>query len=135
MKTALIFYGGWEGHHPAETTDLFSRLLEEDGFAVNCTESLEDLEDVADLLVYDLIIPNWTTGELSNEQDNDCRVADLGARRSRHETGVTVTFTVTIRTRAVTRNQPLSYRGTTELIPRVGIAVGFERDAHDWRTE
>lgn len=68
MKTALIFYGGWEGHFPAETTDLFSRLLEEDGFAVNCTESLEDLEDVEDLLVYDLIIPNWTMGEISNKQ-------------------------------------------------------------------
>ena len=71
MKTALIFYGGWEGHQPAETTELFSRLLEEDGFAVSATESLEDLEDVEDLLVYDLIIPNWTMGEMSDKQA-DC---------------------------------------------------------------
>lgn len=68
MKTALIFYGGWEGHQPQETTELFTQVLEEDGFAVNPSEDLSDLENVDDLLVYDLIVPNWTMGELSQDQ-------------------------------------------------------------------
>ena len=28
MKKALIFYGGWDGHTPKETAELFRDLLE-----------------------------------------------------------------------------------------------------------
>lgn len=62
MKTALIFYGGWAGHQPAETTELFTGILEGDGFAVRATDSLDDLLSVDDLMANDLIIPNWTMG-------------------------------------------------------------------------
>ena len=68
MKTALIFYGGWSGHQPVETTQLFTGILEEDGFAVRVTESLDALLNVTDLMTNDLIIPNWTLGQLSGDQ-------------------------------------------------------------------
>ena len=68
MKTALIFYGGWAGHQPAETTELFTRILEGDGFAVRATDSLDDLLSVDDLMANDLIIPNWTMGQMSGPQ-------------------------------------------------------------------
>lgn len=70
MKTAIIFYGGWKGHHPVETKELFTKVLEGDGFAVSSSDNLQDLENADELKTYDLIVPNWTMGELSKEQSD-----------------------------------------------------------------
>jgi len=67
-KTALILYGGWEGHQPTETTGFFKRELEDRGFSVSLTEDLAALEEEESLQGYDLIIPNWTMGKISNPQ-------------------------------------------------------------------
>ena len=39
MKKALLFQGGWDGHEPKLTSARFSRILQEEGFAV----SLDDV--------------------------------------------------------------------------------------------
>jgi type 1 glutamine amidotransferase len=70
MKKALIFSGGWDGHHPLQVAELYTRILTEDGFAVENTTNLDTLKDEAKLLSLDLIIPNWTMGKISNEQVN-----------------------------------------------------------------
>jgi uncharacterized protein len=70
MKKALIFSGGWDGHHPVQVAELYTRILTEDGFAVENTTSLDTLKDEGKLLALDLIIPNWTMGKISNEQVN-----------------------------------------------------------------
>ena len=68
MKKALIFWGGWDGHTPRETTELFARQLEPHGFDVTVVNSLEPLEDHAALMKLDLIIPIWTMGQISEAQ-------------------------------------------------------------------
>lgn len=68
MKKALIVYGGWEGHHPLEVSQTVAELLKEAGFAVELETELSTFEDAHALKAYDLIIPNWTMGEMSDAQ-------------------------------------------------------------------
>lgn len=67
MKKALIFQGGWQGHEPAEVADILAGLLKEEQFDVEVTDTLETLEQ-KDLTQFDLIVPNWTQGTITNEQ-------------------------------------------------------------------
>ncbi|MEK4564938.1 ThuA domain-containing protein [Alkalihalobacillus sp. FSL R5-0424] len=67
MKKAFIFQGGWEGHEPAEVAVILKGILEEEGFAVTVSDTLTFLEE-EDLKQFDLIVPNWTQGEIKQEQ-------------------------------------------------------------------
>ncbi|PTX98740.1 hypothetical protein DB345_03210 [Spartobacteria bacterium LR76] len=78
MKRALIIYGGWEGHEPEKTAAIAAEDLRAAGFAVELSTTLETLEDEAALQKYDLIVPNWTMGTLTESQQN----ALLGAIKS-----------------------------------------------------
>jgi len=79
MKTALIVYGGWDGHAPAETASCFEKWLKDDGFEVRLADSLSPLEDAAALASLSLLVPIWTMGEISKEQsDNACEAVAGG---------------------------------------------------------
>ncbi|GIQ68393.1 hypothetical protein DUZ99_00865 [Xylanibacillus composti] len=67
MKRALIFQGGWEGHEPEQVAGILAGLLEADSFAVQVSDTLEVLEK-EDLHAYDLIVPNWTQGQIAQSQ-------------------------------------------------------------------
>ena len=67
MKKALIFWGGWSGHEPEKVSARFQRILERHGYAVECFEGMECLEDGEKLLSYDLIGPVVTMSEISKE--------------------------------------------------------------------
>lgn len=67
MKTALIFQGGWEGHEPEEVAGILGGILEEEGFQVKITDTLDTLKE-DDLTSYDLIVPNWTQGTIEEDQ-------------------------------------------------------------------
>lgn len=67
MKKALIFQGGWQGHEPAEVAEILARILKEEQYEVKVTNTLDTLEQ-DDLTSYDLIVPNWTQGQITNEQ-------------------------------------------------------------------
>ena len=66
-KKAWITWGGWNGHEPDRTAGLFKRLLEEKGFAVDLTDSLDDLKDAAKMASYDLLVPVWTMSTIDKE--------------------------------------------------------------------
>ena len=66
MKKALIVYGGWKGHDPEGVSALFTDILKEEGFEVTLSDTLDAF--LEDLTVYDLLIPVWTMGEITNEQ-------------------------------------------------------------------
>lgn len=67
-QEALIVSGGWPGHKPQETAAYMKKLLETRGFTVTCSDTLTGLEDLEALKKYDLIIPNWTMGKISELQ-------------------------------------------------------------------
>ncbi|MGF1679637.1 MAG: ThuA domain-containing protein [Candidatus Methylacidiphilales bacterium] len=70
-QSALIFYGGWDGHQPKATAHLLADSLEEKGFTVQLSDTLEVLED-ADLLgSVDVICPCWTMGQLQGKSSEN----------------------------------------------------------------
>jgi len=68
MKHALMVIGGWPGHTPEESADVFQPLLEEAGFSVRREPTLDAYLDADLLNSVDLIVPIWTQGEISKEQ-------------------------------------------------------------------
>jgi len=69
MKRILIVSGGWEGHSPQQMSQFFTGLLRERGFEVEQRDSLEIFADLPTLKTFDLIIPNWTMGTLTGDQE------------------------------------------------------------------
>ena len=65
---ALIVWGGWDGHQPREVAQVFERVLIEDGFEVEVSNTLDRFTDEAKLMALDLIVPVWTMGTITNEQ-------------------------------------------------------------------
>jgi len=68
MKKALIVQGGWEGHEPDQVAGVFQKLLQENGFRVEISDTLDAFLDTERLRSLHLIIPIWTMGQISNEQ-------------------------------------------------------------------
>lgn len=68
-KRALILAGGWEGHEPFQCAELFAGLLRRDGMEVRVSDTLDSLLDAADLAATDLIVPVYTMGTISPEQE------------------------------------------------------------------
>lgn len=69
-KKALIVWGGWAGHQPKEVGQIFERVLKEDGFEVEVSDTLDAFKDEAKLMGLNLIVPIWTMGKITNEQAN-----------------------------------------------------------------
>ncbi len=67
---ALIVRGGWDGHEPVMVSEIFGKLLEENGFTVEISETLDSLLDQEKLDKLHLIVPLWTMGKITKEQVN-----------------------------------------------------------------
>ena len=59
MKT-LIYWGGWDGHTPKETTEILANGLRDGGAAVDVVDRPDVLLDKDALAGYDLVVPFWT---------------------------------------------------------------------------
>ncbi len=67
-RKALIVRGGWDGHQPTEVGQIFTRVLKEEGFEVEVSETLDSFKAKDKLMGLSLIVPVWTMGKISNEQ-------------------------------------------------------------------
>jgi len=65
---ALICYGGWDGHEPAPVADIYEAELKSRGFKVTKAPSLDPLADEKVMTGLDLVVVNWTMGQLSGPQ-------------------------------------------------------------------
>lgn len=66
-RSALVVWGGWDGHEPEQVADLFREILEQEGFSVTVRDTLDAFLDT-DLTQLSLIVPVWTMGEISHDQ-------------------------------------------------------------------
>lgn len=66
-KKALIVWGGWEGHQPKETSEIFANVLKKLDFDVEVSTTLDSFADKENLKDLNLIIPLWTMGEIKDE--------------------------------------------------------------------
>jgi len=63
-RKALIVWGGWLGHQPEQVAGIYREVLEGEGFEVEVSNTLESFADKEKLMELDLIVPNWTMGEI-----------------------------------------------------------------------
>jgi uncharacterized protein len=69
MKSALFVVGGWEGHEPMPSAGIFKTCLESAGYHTELVESLDIYCNVDKLRQFDLIVPVWTMGTITNDQE------------------------------------------------------------------
>ena len=69
MKSALMVWGGWPGHEPKQCVDIFEPFLREQGYDVEVSDTLEVYADERKMSSLDLIVPVWTQGEITREQE------------------------------------------------------------------
>ncbi len=69
MKSALVVRGGWEGHEPKQCTDVFIPWLKEQQYEVDVRDSMDIYTDEAKMQSFDVIVPCWTMGEITSEQE------------------------------------------------------------------
>lgn len=67
-KKAIFVVGGWEGHTPQQSAELFASLLRQEDYEVELSNTLDSYLDVDALRSYDLIVPTWTMDEISEAQ-------------------------------------------------------------------
>jgi type 1 glutamine amidotransferase len=67
-KRALVVWGGWEGHQPRQVGELFRKVLVEDGFEVEISDTLDAFNDGEKLKALNVIVPVWTMGKISRDQ-------------------------------------------------------------------
>ena len=77
MRSALIVWGGWEGHDPEECAAIYRRWLHEDGFSVRVETSPEVFAE-PDIRNLSLIIPCTTMSTISREAANNLAAAIEG---------------------------------------------------------
>jgi len=68
QRRALVVRGGWDGHVPVESTDRFIPFLQDNGYAVEVSDTLDSYLDTDLLASTDLILQIWTMGEITTEQ-------------------------------------------------------------------
>jgi uncharacterized protein len=69
MKSVLFVCGGWEGHEPEKCAAIFAPLLEQRGYEVEISATLDSYLDAEKMRSMDLIVPIWTMGIISDEQE------------------------------------------------------------------
>ena len=69
MKKALIVWGGWDGHEPKQCVDLFVPFLQDQGYEVDISDTLDAYIDTAKLASLNLIVQAWTMGTIAKEQE------------------------------------------------------------------
>lgn len=74
-KKALLVWGGWNGHTPKETTELLASELQTKGMKTEIENSLDSFADPARLEMFDLIVPNWTMGKMTDDQWKGLNIA------------------------------------------------------------
>ena len=69
MKSALMVWGGWDGHEPKQCVDIFAPFLREKGYSVEVSDTLDAYLDEAKMRALSLIVPVWTMGTITREQE------------------------------------------------------------------
>jgi type 1 glutamine amidotransferase len=64
-----MVWGGWPGHEPKQCVDIFEPYLREQGYDVEVSDSLDVYTDERKMKALDLIVPAWTQGEITREQE------------------------------------------------------------------
>lgn len=68
-KKVLFVWGGWNGHEPKQSVDLFVPWMRSEGAEVTVSDTLDSYLDEKLMASLDLIVQIWTMGKITNEQE------------------------------------------------------------------
>jgi type 1 glutamine amidotransferase len=68
-RKVLYTWGGWDGHEPRQSVDIFKPWLEAEGATVDVHNSLDPYADEAYMQDIDLVIQIFTMAKISKEQE------------------------------------------------------------------
>ncbi len=68
-KKALIVWGGWNGHEPEQCGKIIAEVLKKEGFDVEVSASLDSYLDQNKMMALSLVVPVWTMGQISGDQE------------------------------------------------------------------
>jgi len=77
-KKALVVWGGWPGHEPKQTVDLFVPFLREQGFDVEVSDTLDSYADAAKMKSLTLVVQAITMGQITPQQERGLLAAVRG---------------------------------------------------------
>ncbi len=122
MKKALIIQGGWEGHEPEKVAETFARVLKEEGFEVEISDTLDRLLDLSYLKSLHLLIPEWTMGSITPEQcKNACLAVASGVGLAGCHGGMCDSFRENVDWQFMTGGQWVAHPGNDGTPYRVHI--------------
>ncbi|TFG71314.1 MAG: ThuA domain-containing protein [Anaerolineales bacterium] len=64
-----MVWGGWMGHEPDQCVAIFKPFLESKGYIVRVSDNLDAYLETEMMMGLDLIVPVWTMGTITNEQE------------------------------------------------------------------
>jgi uncharacterized protein len=73
-RSALIVWGGWEGHQPEQCAAIVEKFLVEDGFVVE-KENKPTVFANPDLARFDLIVPIYSMGSIADAESKNLSAA------------------------------------------------------------
>ncbi len=92
MKTALIVWGGWDGHEPEQCAHILRGMLQEEGFAVEIADKTAAFADPG-LKDLNLIIPIYTMSKIEKgEVENLCAAVRGGVGLAGYHGGMCDAF-------------------------------------------
>lgn len=68
-KKVLFIWGGWDGHEPKPSVDIFVPWLRSEGAEVIVSETLDSYLDSTLMESLDLIVQIWTMGKITGDQE------------------------------------------------------------------
>src|SRR5512140_2630082 len=68
-KKVLMVWGGWDGHQPKQTVDIFAPWLVARGFDVEIANTLDAYLDADKMKSLSLIVQAFTQGQITGPQD------------------------------------------------------------------
>ena len=69
MKKALFVWGGWDGHEPKQCVDVVAPVLQKQGYEIEISNTLDSYLDEAKMKSLSLVVPVWTMGSITGEQE------------------------------------------------------------------
>ncbi len=69
VKKAILVWGGWMGHEPDQCVAIFAPYLKSKGYAVEVYDTLDVYLNTDKMMSLDLIVPVWTMGTITREQE------------------------------------------------------------------
>lgn len=125
MGKVLIVQGGWDGHEPVLTSKRFGKMMEDNGYEVTISNTLDVLAELESLMELDLIVSCWTMDEIKDEYvKNVAKAVGAGVGLAGCHGGMCDSFRQNVEWQFLTGGQWVSHPGGDGIHYTVNICKG-----------